>query len=121
MVFLLGAALLTLGPLPVRAFDGVVALANRLSPVPVPRGAVERAGNVVLFLPLGLLAALLGHRRPASLLIAGLCLLSMCVELAQYAVLAGRHPSLRDVVLNSVGGALGVLAGRLIGKGAARR
>lgn len=65
------------------------------------------AANVVMFLPLGFLAALLWRQRPRQTL--ALCLAAtLCIELLQ--PLAGRSFDIDDVLLNFLGGALGLLA-----------
>jgi glycopeptide antibiotics resistance protein len=67
-------------------------------------GNLERLANIGLFLPLGLLAALL-WRRP--LLVIGACAgLSFSLEMWQS--LIGRGADAVDVVHNTVGAALGV-------------
>jgi hypothetical protein len=61
--------------------------------------------NILLFLPLGWM---LRHwLRPRYAV--GVCLLvTMAIELAQATVITGRDPSLRDILSNVAGGALGV-------------
>jgi glycopeptide antibiotics resistance protein len=69
---------------------------------------VEPALNVVLFVPLGLLLCW-GLQRVRRLLVWGLCVLgSLAIEATQYLFLPGRDGSVRDVVTNSTGAAIGV-------------
>jgi hypothetical protein len=65
--------------------------------------------NVILFVPLGLALRLLLPTRPALLLVA---LTTVAVEFTQYHWLLGRDASLRDILTNTTGGAIGIwLAG----------
>ncbi len=65
------------------------------------------AANVVMFLPLGFLASLLWRQRAWQTL--ALCLAAtLCIELLQ--PLAGRSFDIDDILLNFLGGALGLLA-----------
>jgi acetyltransferase-like isoleucine patch superfamily enzyme/VanZ family protein len=76
-------------------------------------GVVEGAANVLLFIPLGLvLALLLPVRRWWLAALAGL-FASMAIEAVQYLLLSQRQASLRDVANNSLGALLGALAIRL--------
>jgi glycopeptide antibiotics resistance protein len=76
------------------------------------------AGNVALFLPLGFLLPLLAPRldRPGRTVTAGF-LLSAAIELSQVAFPGVRRADVNDVLMNTLGTALGFLAWRL----AARR
>lgn len=80
---------------------------------PRPDGAVlgrlsaEELGNVVMFVPLGVLVPMLWPRRWWSALPAGFAL-SGGIELVQWALLDWRSPQLRDVVWNTTGAAAGV-------------
>jgi glycopeptide antibiotics resistance protein len=76
------------------------------------------AGNVALFLPLGFLLPLLAPRldRLGRTVAAGF-LLSSAIELSQVAFPGVRRADVNDVLLNTLGTALGFLAWRL----AARR
>ena len=72
-------------------------------------GHVEAAANVVFFVPLGMLLPLaFSHRR---ILVGWFCAvgLSLCIELVQYFFLDGRVGSVRDVICNAMGAALGAL------------
>lgn len=76
--------------------------------------AVEFTANVVMFVPLGLFAAVAcGPGRWWIALIA--CpALSIIIESIQAAALPGRFATVGDVVANSAGGAAGALIGLLI-------
>ncbi|WP_081646076.1 VanZ family protein [Agrococcus pavilionensis] len=67
-------------------------------------GWIEAGANVVLFVPLGALLALLFRRRWQGIALA--LVLSAAAELAQ-ALMPSREPSLRDVAANVLGAALG--------------
>jgi len=101
----------TMGP----RSDGIV---RTLAAALVPSGsaaerlamgaAVEMALNVALFVPLGIgLGVAVRSKVLATVLGA---LLSAGVELGQSTALIDRTPSSRDVLMNSLGAALGVLA-----------
>ena len=94
----------------------VVVLARVLDRIGVPGAtdAVEVGLNVVLFVPLSLLGAFLLDRwRLSSWLLVGLGL-TLVIEGVQRAFLAGRTPSLRDVLANTTGALLGLLLARLL-------
>jgi VanZ family protein len=103
--YLVICAVLVLGPLPVAAsqFTGM--------DVHVRRTFVEGACNVAMFVPIGALV-------PRALAWSGrrtvmLCLwCSLSVEMLQAVVLNGRFATGRDVLLNVLGAATGVLCGR---------
>jgi hypothetical protein len=81
---------------------------------------VEFAANVAMFAPIGLLLLLLlGRRRWWAAILAG-PLLSLVIETAQIAI-PGRVPDARDLVSNSLGAVLGVVAGLLVTWPAAMR
>jgi len=69
-------------------------------------GWVEFIANILMFLPLGFLLALL-FRRPWYGVALALAL-SIGVELAQL-VIPSRQPSLRDILANALGAAFGAL------------
>lgn len=74
-------------------------------------GWIEFTANVAMFVPLGLLLTLSMRR---AIVGAGLALvLSVCIELAQIA-LPSRQPTVRDVVANGVGAAVGAFIAWLI-------
>jgi hypothetical protein len=67
-----------------------------------PRGLADALLNVVLFVPLGMVAAMGG----AGVAVAAGGLLSMAVEAAQ-SLIPGRHPSPGDILFNTLGAAVG--------------
>ncbi|QRP48306.1 VanZ family protein [Amycolatopsis sp. FDAARGOS 1241] len=82
-------------------FAGIVDEAVNVS---APIGVLNNAGNVLLFVPLGFLAAFATRRRAAIVpVLAGF---SAAIEAAQYFV--GRSADVDDVLLNTLGAALGV-------------
>ena len=88
-------------------FDAADYLAQLFSGGRLDAVQIEALSNVVLFIPAGLLLAVVLQR---PLLTVGLCVLaSACIELAQQRWLPSRVPTLADVEHNGVGAALGVL------------
>ena len=94
---------------------GLATLGSQPEPVPVPPRSERAAAppqladtlrNLLLFVPAGAAAALVGLR-PAAVLAGGL-LLSLGIEGYQLG-LPGRDPSLRDVAANGAGALLGAL------------
>lgn len=76
-------------------------------------GHVEAAANVALFIPLGFLLA--GATRRWWVGVLGGFALSAAVESLQFALLASRQASLRDLIANTLGALLGAgLAGILL-------
>ena len=70
---------------------------------------LEFGANVVYFVPLGLLLALLiGRNRWWLALLAALGV-SVCIEVAQHEYLAARFSSISDVVANALGAFLGAM------------
>jgi len=64
--------------------------------------------NILLFIPLGFGLRLAGvRRRTAWLLVAGA---TVTIEALQYSVIAGRDSDLSDILSNTLGGSLGILA-----------
>lgn len=83
-------------------------------------GAIEFAANVLLFVPLGVcMVVLLGARRWWLAIVSG-GVLSVAIELTQLLFLPGRSASVRDVLANTAGTALGVTIGLLLVYGVAR-
>ena len=79
-----------------------------------PHQAFDLLGNVAFYVPLGILLAVsLRHCRWYAVLAAAPAL-SAALELAQHLWLPGRHGTPRDVVANTVGAALGVLAAKAL-------
>jgi VanZ family protein len=91
-----------------RAVTAVVEALAAPWPGTVQRAQVEAAANVLLFVPVGALAALLLRRRSPLLPLVCGAGTSVLVELAQTA-LPGRVPDLGDVVANTAGTAVGVV------------
>lgn len=69
----------------------------------------EALANVALFVPIGLLMRPSLPRAPLSLLLLAAALGSLAIEVAQYALLPDRIPSLIDVLLNAAGAAVGLV------------
>lgn len=112
--FLAGLAALTLTPSRVEErmpnlLDLVLVAAHRLGWSSLDFTRLEILANVVVFVPVGILAFLLIPRRvwPLSLLVgpAG----SIAIETAQRVVLPHRAATLMDVVANSTGATLGIV------------
>jgi hypothetical protein len=72
-------------------------------------GGVDVVLNLALFVPLGIALRLCGMRVSRSVVVAFAT--SMLVEVAQATVVAGRDPSLSDLITNSAGALLGALLG----------
>ena len=70
---------------------------------------VEFAANIVMFVPFGVLAALLRPHLGWWLLVGTGTSISVAIELAQLFLLPSRVADLRDVVSNTLGTAIGVL------------
>jgi VanZ family protein len=66
-------------------------------------------GNILLFVPLGLLVGALSSEKKRFIWVfLSLVVASALVEVVQYAVVAGRTASTTDVILNSLGAAVGL-------------
>lgn len=65
--------------------------------------------NTAMFVPIGIGLALLGVR--PQIAIPSMCALSLGIETAQGTIIAGRDPSLSDLLTNSTGGAIGFAVG----------
>ena len=72
-------------------------------------GGVDVLLNLALFVPLGIALRMLGLRVLPSIVVAFAT--SLLVEMAQETVVAGRDPSLSDLLTNSAGGLLGAVLG----------
>jgi VanZ family protein len=70
---------------------------------------VEFSANVAMFVPLGFLLAALFNRRLtwAAVVVAGM--VSAAIEIAQWALLPARYPTVNDVLANTMGAAIGAL------------
>ncbi len=87
--------------------------------VPLTYAGLEAGANVLMFVPFGVLVGLLVSR--AWLVVALAFCLSTSIELAQLAFLPTRVATLQDVVLNTLGAAVGLLCLRLVRRARARR
>lgn len=68
---------------------------------------IEFVGNILMFVPLGIFAALLLPRRAWWLLLLAGTAFSVAIEMFQAQFLPGRFPEMRDVVSNSTGFLIG--------------
>jgi hypothetical protein len=108
---------LTLRPL---ALDGVAPRTLYLDPIEGAWGWRSIAwrpvvANVVLFLPVGALAAAVWWRRPLVAVWLGCVALSVTIEAVQYLVPTGRVANAADVLANATGALLGVLVAAGLG------
>ncbi|WP_448631360.1 VanZ family protein [Cellulomonas soli] len=76
--------------------------------IPVTYAGVEAVANVLMFVPFGVLTGLLLVRRWPIVPMAAA--LSGAIELSQLLFLPTRVPTVQDVVLNTLGAGLGLLA-----------
>ncbi len=106
-----GAAILTLQPGPA-GFGS--ALAPVLSPVSGV-GKFDIVSNVVLCLPVGFFAALVWRNRARPVVWAtGLAFsVSLSIELAQFVLPISRSAQTHDLILNTLGGFIGAVAGTM--------
>jgi hypothetical protein len=72
-------------------------------------GSVDFLLNVLLFVPLGIGLALAGFSVRRVVVISALT--TVCIELLQLGIIAGRDASLGDLVANTLGGGFGALLG----------
>lgn len=95
-------------PLGGRLHGILVALVRDGAPASLAHsGVLDVAVNIALFVPLGLLGALLLPRRRWWVAALACLVLSAGIELAQHAFLPGRSASVRDVACNTAGALLG--------------
>jgi VanZ family protein len=83
---------------------------------------LEIGGNIALLMPLGVLLPVLSNRfrGPLRILLA-VGLVSLCIEVAQGSMIAGRAFDADDVILNTAGAVLAyLLVGRRVGRWAHR-
>ncbi|WP_124342391.1 VanZ family protein [Cellulomonas algicola] len=122
VVYLAGVARLTLWPEP--APDATFGLVRTVLAwlqergLPVTYAGTEAVANVVLFVPFGLLVGVLLRRAWWAVALGAAT--SAAIELAQRAFLPSRVPTVQDVVMNTLGAALGV-AVLLVARRVARR
>lgn len=113
-VVIVGAAVLTLSPLPIytRAVPAIARVLDVLhsggAPGRLDLHVLEAGANVLLFVPLGFLVALLLPRRRWWLVLLGAALASTAVETVQSVLLPHRIGSPRDVLDNTLGAAVGI-------------
>ena len=114
-------ALGTLGPAPSDLFQWVAQGADRVDGFEsVTYESVELGANVLVFIPVGLLLSAALPRWSGWSVWGACTAASAAVELLQMA-LPGRHATLLDVVVNSVGAGIGVLLFTAIAHRASRR
>jgi glycopeptide antibiotics resistance protein len=112
-------AWLTLGPQPIGLvkaggiFDLLAIFQRHTATAWISYPAVEFAANVALFVPIGVLLLLIAGRRWWWLAILSGMLLSASIEIAQLFI-PGRVSDVRDLVSNSIGAFVGVLAALVI-------
>lgn len=75
-------------------------------PASVDLGVVEAVANVAMFVPLGLLLPAATRLRPWLAVPVG-CAFSTLIECSQLAFLPDRVPTVQDVVMNTLGAAIG--------------
>jgi len=113
-VYLVTLAVIALSPIsPIRGVD----LSQELDATGfgwVTYTQLESFANVVLFVPFGLLIALLVPTRWWWLVVVGLIAIAAAIELGQALFLPGRVASLDDVIANSTGGVVGVAIAAII-------
>jgi hypothetical protein len=119
-VYLLAGAAITLGPRPERIFDAGLRAVFRVSEGALSSGEIEALTNVALFVPLGFLLCLSFPSVRRSLIWLLCAAASAAIELYQYA-LPGRDASVRDLVMNSIGAAVGVALSWALDRALSRR
>ena len=70
-------------------------------------------GNIVIFIPLGIYIPLLINKKSIFTNSAIVALISLCVEIVQY-ILAIGTADVDDIILNTIGGLLGILIFKLV-------
>lgn len=75
-------------------------------------GTIEFGANMTMFLPLGFLTVLAWPRLPPWAAVAGWSVFSALAEITQASLESDRVGDVRDVLSNTTGAALGVLAAR---------
>ncbi|MBO3086654.1 VanZ family protein [Cellulomonas fengjieae] len=84
--------------------------------VPLTYEVTELVANIVLFVPFGILVALLLPRRPAWTVIGLGLATSTVIELTQLVFLPDRVADVRDLVANTLGAAVGVALRHVAGR-----
>ena len=70
-------------------------------------------GNIAIFIPLGIYIPLLINKKSIFTNSAIVALISLCVEIVQY-ILAIGTADVDDIILNTIGGLLGILIFKLV-------
>lgn len=109
---LVGVALLTLQPGPSGFDDPLPSIFNPISPV----STGDAIANTMLYVPVGLFAALLWRTKPRVVAFAtGLAFaVSLTIELAQRVFPIERAATAHDVIFNTLGGFIGAVVGSLL-------
>lgn len=84
--------------------------------IPLSYAGTEFVANIVLFVPFGILVALLLPRRPAWAVIGLGLATSAVIELAQLLFLPDRVADVRDLVANTLGTAVGFALRHIAGR-----
>ena len=110
VAYVVALTLIALWPTPVdRGAAGMLAAITRGVPW-LTYDVIETAANVVLFIPFGALLTLVRPRSASPWRVLGIALAAtLAIELAQAVLLPERTPSVRDVVANLSGAAIGLL------------
>jgi glycopeptide antibiotics resistance protein len=119
-LYLLAGASITLGPTPSRLFSTGERAVGEATDGALTGTPVEALANIALFVPLGFLLcqAFPGARRWLMWLLCAAA--SASIELYQYAF-PGRDASVRDLVMNSLGAAIGAALSWLLDRALTRR
>jgi hypothetical protein len=117
--YLIALAAIAFWPTPVDAgmrgeLDRITAWFARHGLPMIDYAFLEAGANVLLFVPLGLLLALLLPRRLAWVAVLVGLAASSLIELGQLLLLSARYATAQDVVMNTAGAAAGALLGVLL-------
>ncbi|MDF2934608.1 MAG: VanZ family protein [Chryseobacterium sp.] len=74
---------------------------------------MEIAGNIVLFIPLGMYVQMFKRNKKTLNCVTLICVISLCVEITQY-ILGIGYSDIDDIILNTIGGLLGVFIYRIM-------
>lgn len=119
---LAGLALVGFWPTPVDkpVLGTLTTVLKHLHGVGVPRWIdyhfVESSANVVMFIPLGFLAAMAFPTKPWWHLAAIGLAASLCMEFGQLLFISARYSSVADVVTNTCGAVIGITSARLLAR-----
>lgn len=113
LAYAVALVLLTLTPRPVSATGSWIPFAQMwqtLTDTSRTQAFVNLVGNIVLFVPLGWLLPIISFRMRSLKLALGVAAgCSLSIELCQLLFVAGRSPSVDDVILNTLGALIGGL------------